>query len=157
MSDQQRPQVERLVSVHPALHPSNTNIPVTPAAGDEGQDAYFDPRPQSPESPDRGAEMGSNTGGSSWNANSARGPANKRQGRANSPSEAAAGARTGEDLLRRLSLGGPHPQQPDLADVDPRAAHPSLNLSGNVISATFCVPYSIAHAPGCEWVLSDCR
>jgi trehalose 6-phosphate synthase/phosphatase len=36
----------------------------------------------------------------------------------------------------------------NLADVDPRAAHPELNLSGRLISATFAVPYNIAYAPG---------
>ncbi|KAG9537841.1 hypothetical protein KCU77_g23361, partial [Aureobasidium melanogenum] len=40
----------------------------------------------------------------------------------------------GEDVLRRLSLKG-HQQSTDQADVDPKAAHPSLNLSGQVISA----------------------
>src|SRR5215469_9791532 len=57
-----------------------------------------------------------------------------------SPSEASASAKTGRELLRRLSLQ-------DRADLDPRAVHPSLNLSGSIISATFCVPYDVGFAP----------
>jgi trehalose 6-phosphate synthase/phosphatase len=54
----------------------------------------------------------------------------------------------GEALLRRLSL------KPDAnsSDFDPHAAHPSLGLSGNVISAAFCVPYKIGYTTTGEWV-----
>lgn len=43
----------------------------------------------------------------------------------------------------------------DLADKDPRAAHPSLNLSGRVISATFAVPYKLGYSPGKDWHLEQ--
>ncbi|KAG9687786.1 glycosyltransferase family 20 protein, partial [Aureobasidium melanogenum] len=62
----------------------------------------------------------------------------------------------GEDVLRRLSLKG-HQQSTDQADVDPKAAHPSLNLSGQVISAFFTVPYKIGFAAGSEWELQNRR
>lgn len=65
-----------------------------------------------------------------------------------SPSEAVAGAPTGQELLRRLSLG---PDKHDLADLDPCAAHPNLHLSGSIISVTFCIPYDIGFAPDIEW------
>ncbi|KAK4545038.1 hypothetical protein LTR36_003589 [Oleoguttula mirabilis] len=44
-------------------------------------------------------------------------------------------------------------EHPDLADVDPRSAHPNLHLSGHVISATFCVPYKLGYTPGADWEL----
>ncbi|KAF1356607.1 alpha,alpha-trehalose-phosphate synthase-like protein subunit Tps2 [Delphinella strobiligena] len=154
---EQRPQVERLISINPALHPSNTEIPVTPAGDEEGNSAYFDPRPQQERSPSPSRDGSSGTPGAYWNANTPKGNLDRHQGRPTSPSEAAAGARNGEDLLRRLSLNGQRSKQPDLAEVDPRAAHPSLNLSGQVISATFCVPYNIAYAPDCEWELASRR
>jgi trehalose 6-phosphate synthase/phosphatase len=52
------------------------------------------------------------------------------------------------ELLRRLNL---NPDKQDLADQDPRAAHPNLHLSGSIISATFCLPYDIGFAPDLEW------
>lgn len=39
-----------------------------------------------------------------------------------------------------------------LTDVDPKAAFPSLALTGSVISATFCVPYSLEYRKGSDWV-----
>jgi trehalose 6-phosphate synthase/phosphatase len=69
---------------------------------------------------------------------------------AQSPSEAAAGAKSGHDILRRMSLVGSW--QDSLSDIDPQAAHPSLSLSGSVISATFCIPYSLHFRKGFDWV-----
>lgn len=140
---EQRPNIERLISVNPALHESNTNIPVTPAGDESGRSAYFEPTRDSP-SPTWNPK--STSSAPYWNANTPRGHGDKRQGPSDSD------AQNGEELLRRLSLTGQRSQQPDPVDVDPRAAHPSLNLSGHVISATFCVPYDIAHSAGNEWV-----
>lgn len=39
-----------------------------------------------------------------------------------------------------------------LTDIDPRAAFPSLDLTGSVISAAFCVPYSLEYRKGSDWV-----
>jgi trehalose 6-phosphate synthase/phosphatase len=44
-----------------------------------------------------------------------------------------------------------------LADVDPRAANPSLGLSGGVISATFCIPHSLQLRSGADWVSNSGR
>jgi len=55
-----------------------------------------------------------------------------------SPAEVAAGARNGEDLIRRVSL----------SRVDPKAAYPQLDLSGRVISACFAIPYSVSFNAG---------
>jgi trehalose 6-phosphate synthase/phosphatase len=90
--------------------------------------------------------------GPSWNPNSYFEP--KADDRASSPTEAAAGARSGEELLRRLSLIPDPTFRHDLADVDPRAAHPGLNLSGRIISATFVIPYNLGYAAGNDWELN---
>lgn len=68
------------------------------------------------------------------------------------PAEAAGGATSGVELLRRLSLvGGMSPISPE---VDPRTAHPGLHLSGRIISAAFCIPYKLGYRSGSDWVLS---
>jgi len=72
-----------------------------------------------------------------------------------SPVEAAKGARSGQELLRRLSLVDSPSAEPWTAD--PRTTYPGLHLSGNVISATFCIPYEVGHKPGGEWELSPRR
>ena len=87
-----------------------------------------------------------------WNANYIAPTKSTKGRRPSSPTEVAAGARSPEELLRRLSLAVQRPRQQSVTDVDPRLAHPGLSLSGNVISATFCVPYKINYAPDGEWV-----
>ncbi|KAF2195314.1 glycosyltransferase family 20 protein [Zopfia rhizophila CBS 207.26] len=139
---------------HPALEPAVTSIPVTPGVHMAGHSAYIEPKGTShnttlPFDPDNV------TPGPQWNANSYFAP--RDNGRPSSPTEAAAGARSGEELLRRLSLVPDPSVKQDLADVDPRAAHPGLNLSGRVISATFCVPYNIGFSPGFDWELKSRR
>jgi trehalose 6-phosphate synthase/phosphatase len=60
---------------------------------------------------------------------------------------------SGQDLLRRLSLtGDASPMSPEL---DPRAQHPGLKLSGRLISAAFCIPYKLYHQAGSDWVRGD--
>jgi trehalose 6-phosphate synthase/phosphatase len=141
---------------HPALQPAITDVPVTPGVHLSGHSAYTDPTngqhdTNLPFDPDKTSP------GPSWSANSYFSP--KQEDRAASPTEAAAGAKSGEELLRRLS-GVQDPSasyKQDLADVDPRAAHPELNLSGRVISATFTVPYNVAYAPGQDFDLNPRR
>ncbi|KAK4990367.1 threalose-6-phosphate phosphatase [Elasticomyces elasticus] len=135
-----RLEAQRLQSLHPALHSSNANAAATLGIHPTGRSSY--PESKREESPDDSAESGPQ-----WNANSF------------SPSELAAGSRSPDELLRRLSLALPEkPKHPrDLADVDPRAAHPELNLSGHVISATICIPYSVGFNPGVEWELKSRR
>ncbi|KAJ4303396.1 threalose-6-phosphate phosphatase [Kalmusia sp. IMI 367209] len=135
---------------HPALQPAVTDVPVTPGVHLSGHSAYTEPR-NSKQNTSLPFDPDTATPGPSWSANSYFSP---REGdRAASPTEAAAGAKSGEELLRRLSAVPDPSFKQDLADVDPRAAHPDLNLSGRVISATFAVPYSLAYAPGQDWEL----
>jgi trehalose 6-phosphate synthase/phosphatase len=108
-------------SDHPALHPSITNVPVTPGVHLTGASAYIDPN--TTDSEDKA------TPGASGNANSYF--ADKQP--------AVKGATQNEA------------GKPDLADVDPRAAYPELNLSGRLISATFAVPYNIGYSKGNDW------
>src|SRR2546423_14196237 len=73
-----------------------------------------------------------------WNANSYFAPRQPcsptSTERADSPTEVAKGARSGAELLRRLSLVN-SVKQPENVDIDPHTAYPGLRLSGNVISA----------------------
>lgn len=72
-----------------------------------------------------------------------------------SPVEIAKGARSGRELLRRLSLVDSYGTES--MDIDPRTAHPGLRLSGNIISATFAIPFQLAHDPKGGWDLTSRR
>ena len=61
--------------------------------------------------------------------------------------EDANGAHPGQD-----GQTGQHSQDADVVEIDPRTAHPGLHLSGNVISATFTIPYKIGYNAGADWV-----
>ena len=141
---------------HPALQPAVTNVPVTPGVHLSGHSAYTNPTdgPQDSELPFDPEKV---SPGPSWSANSYFSP--KHEDRAATSTEAAAGAKTGEELEQKLkgAQDDSAPNKHDLADVDPRAAHPELNLSGRVISATFTVPYNIAYAPGQDFEMTPRR
>ena len=124
---------------NPVLNPENTSIPVT--LGVYHADADANAAGQEPKDISNDSKL--------WNINPHLVPRAKVA--PESPSEAAAGARTGEELLRRLSLGPESYRKQDLANPDPRAGHPNLHLSGSIISAAFCVPYDIGFAPDVEW------
>jgi trehalose 6-phosphate synthase/phosphatase len=51
--------------------------------------------------------------------------------------------------LRRQSLIS---QTGAATEADPRQAHPNLNLSGRIISASFVVPFNISYHDNGEWV-----
>lgn len=73
--------------------------------------------------------------------------------------EVSAGADSPQDLLRRLSLveqAPPGPSQPSTTAADPQTSRSDLGLSGNVISATFCVPYKIGFDNG-DWIVDPRR
>jgi trehalose 6-phosphate synthase/phosphatase len=124
-------------SGHPGLRPSLIKVPVTPGIG---LGEY---------------NSGSTTGEPSYFAHDI---ANVRESMAQSPSDAASGAKSHHDILRRMSLSSPRLQRKDsVADVDPRAANPSLSLSGGVISATFCIPHSLQLRTGADWVSNSGR
>jgi trehalose 6-phosphate synthase/phosphatase len=71
-----------------------------------------------------------------------------------SPTQAAAGARTSEELLRRLSLptGGGGAVVRNVKNYNPRSRHSALNLTGRIISATFVLPFSLKFSEGGNWV-----
>jgi trehalose 6-phosphate synthase/phosphatase len=69
-----------------------------------------------------------------------------------SPADAASGAMSGPELLRRLSLVGGAHLTPATPVIDPRADHPGLQLTGRIISASLCIPYKVAHQAGADWV-----
>ena len=117
--------------VHPALHPSITNVPVTPA---------FVATPEQIDQPERHPQRNSNC------YFAARG----HDVPLNSPTKFASGAKTPAELLRRLSLVDD--DRPTTPEVDPKALHPGLGLSGGLISAAFCIPHSLGFESGKDWV-----
>ena len=122
---------QRQESLHPGLHPSLTNIPVTPGIT---LGAY--------------ASEGSGESQSYFTHNINQ----LRETMAQSPSDAAAGAKSNQEILRRMSLTAGLKRQDSLSEIDPRAANPSLGLSGGIISATFCIPHSLQYRKGADWV-----
>ena len=129
---------------HPVLKPSGLNTAVTPGVTASGASAYDDHN--APE----------------WNANSYFAPKLTNTAISEEPNEmhdpvatAAKGARTPAELLRRMSLIS-HLRSESF-DSDPREQHPSLDLTGNVISACFCVPYKVGFSNSGEWRLQSRR
>ncbi|KAE8144874.1 putative alpha,alpha-trehalose-phosphate synthase subunit Tps2 [Aspergillus avenaceus] len=65
------------------------------------------------------------------------------------PAQAVKNARSGLELLRRLSLR----EMPQVLEADLRQQHPGLHLSGRIISAAFCIPYKVYHRADANWEL----
>ena len=61
------------------------------------------------------------------------------------PVESAAGASDKVGQLRGL-------KPVRVVDTDPKTAHPTLSLSGRIISATFVIPFNVGFMSGAEWV-----
>jgi trehalose 6-phosphate synthase/phosphatase len=118
-------------SVHPGLRPSLTKVPVTP-----------------------GISLGEYNSRTPLDEPSyfSHDISKLRNSMAQSPSDAASGAKSHHDILRRMSLTSGLQRRESLADIDPRADNPSLGLSGGVISATFCIPHSLQYRKGADWV-----
>jgi trehalose 6-phosphate synthase/phosphatase len=126
---------ERQESMHPGMRPDVVNVPVTPGIHLSTYDS----------------EHGSGASQSYFSKDVSK----LRESMAQSPSEAAAGAASGHDILRRMSLTGNRQRKDSLSNIDPRVANPSLSLSGSVISATFCIPHSLQYRKGSDWVSSS--
>lgn len=73
---------------------------------------------------------------------------------ASSAAEATKGAMSHQEVLRRLSLSS-RGRRESISDI--QSAVPDLQLSGNIISATFTLPYSIQYRAGGEWDLGARR
>jgi hypothetical protein len=71
---------------------------------------------------------------------------------AQSPADAAVGAESNTESLRQISLATSSQKPGSLPEIDPRIAYPAMNLSGCIISATFCIPHSVAYRKGGDWV-----
>ncbi|KAK1059027.1 threalose-6-phosphate phosphatase [Friedmanniomyces endolithicus] len=153
-----QPSGQQDTPINPATDEANTSVPVTPGIEDADYNSANDPFSKAfdeKEPPQTG--WSSATAGPQWNANLTNNPDEGPKGRRpSSPGKVASGA-SGDELLDHLSQAGQGTEHPQLVDVDPRAAHPALNLSGHVISATFTVPYSISYNPGADWELHPRR
>jgi trehalose 6-phosphate synthase/phosphatase len=152
-TSQDSPELVDDDTTHPALQPSVTNVPVTPGVHLTGHSAYFEQKKE--ENTKLPFDPETVTPGPQWSANSYF--SNHEGKRAGSPTEAAAGATSREEVEQKMSVIPDPASKQDLADFDPRAAHPELNLSGRVISATFAVPYNIGYTPGKDWQLNPRR
>jgi trehalose 6-phosphate synthase/phosphatase len=148
------PGLESRESSHPALHPDVTNVPVTPGVHLSGKTAYFD-EGEAKDEHKLPFDPETATPGPSWSANSYF--ANQQREESGAQTEKGAGAQTEEDLGKKTSDIPDPASKHDLVDVDPRAAHPGLNLSGRIISATFAIPYSIGYSKGNDWELDPRR
>lgn len=146
MSSNDWPSAARQETENPALGEADISIPGTRTVSNEnhvspGTGSHIARNPPQHVLESIGADASAEYGHSSRNTGQSHSGA----------SEAAAGAWNGEELLRRLSLTG-QSSRIDAELIDPRNAHPSLGLSGNVISASFCVPYKVGYTTTGEWV-----
>lgn len=135
-----RPEsLKRQISRHPALSPSVTNIPVTPGIhlGAYEKNKVDD---KSIEIEEEGYFLHG---------------FNHSSNMANSPSDAIDGKLSNQEVLQRLSLSTGRERQGSISDLDPRAAHPSLGLTGGIISATFCIQQSLMYRKGSDWTWSQ--
>jgi trehalose 6-phosphate synthase/phosphatase len=109
--------------------------PVTPGVNKDGTSAYTEAKEV--EQPTEDAESYFNEA---------------QKASPDSPTQAAAGARTSEELLRRLSLPPGGAIVREVKSYNPRSRYSSLNLSGRIISATFVLPFSLKLSEGGNWV-----
>jgi trehalose 6-phosphate synthase/phosphatase len=134
--------------------------------GSEQQNQALNPMISNDAVPSRvtapGASVSDNRESPQWNANSYFAPKIGDTTITAEPFEmddpvatAAKGAETPAELLRRMSLIG-HSRSESF-DFDPREHYPSLDLSGKVISATFCIPYQVGFGANGEWDLQSRR
>ncbi|KAI8235702.1 Trehalose-phosphatase [Colletotrichum sp. SAR 10_86] len=64
------------------------------------------------------------------------------------------GTTTGKDILKRMTLAAMGRRE-SLSQI--RASNPDLQLSGNIISATFNIPHSLKYRKGSDWELKPRR
>ena len=113
MSDDKKPSrpsaPPRQITVNPVLDEEHTSVPVTPVL-ESASDDQFGGRPPSFE---RLAEINASQNDGNGGAQT-------------EPTHAGSDVKSSEELLRRFSLSSERSKKNDLADVDPRAAHPNL-------------------------------
>jgi trehalose 6-phosphate synthase/phosphatase len=124
--------LERQESGHSGHRPSLMNVPLTPGIH---LGEY--------------ASEGSTAGSISYFSHDI---SKLRNQMAQSPSDATSGAKFDCETLHRMSLASGLQRRDSLADIDPRAADPSLGLSGGIISANFCIQHSLQYRKGADWV-----
>lgn len=135
MSGDERPRAERQ-NTHPALSDAMFGVPVTPSISNEDKFPSFHHIHLPQEQPQHVLE-----------SIGAQGAPEYGNGNGNDSDWTP----YGESLLRRLSLAAAG-QKSEAQNFDPRASHPDLELSGNIISAAFCLPYIIGYTSTGEWV-----
>lgn len=104
-------------------------VPVTPGVQTTGQSAYFEARPSTAGSDKLPFDPENATPGPAWNSNTYQ---------TDSPAQSVAGKKA--ELFASV-----------------KEQHEKLQLSGNIISVNFNVPYNIAFSPGSDWVRAHGR
>lgn len=133
-------------------HLESKAVPVTPGVHTAGHSAYFEQEQEDGEPDQDHFHEDDASPGPNWNANNYHVPKSDDAPPASS-GLAATDAKSAEAVLRKLTMAASGDSgKKELSDIDPRAAHPQLGLSGHIISATFVVPYNISFAPEKEWV-----
>lgn len=122
-------------SGHPALQAAVVDTPVTPGIGL----GSYDSTPESTASPPAASFFAEELA---------------RRDKPGSAGHTGPGVESNQEILRRISLSGIPRRRDSLDEIDPRAANPSLGLSGGIISATICIPHSLQYTKGSEWVRS---
>lgn len=136
-------------------HLVSNAVPVTPGVHTAGHSAYFEQKREEGEPDQEEFHDDDASPGPNWNANNYHVPKTD-DGTPVSPGLAATDAKTAQEAIRKLTMAASGDSgKKELSDVDPRAAHPQLGLSGHIISATFVVPYNISFSPGKDWVSSE--
>ncbi|KAK3314186.1 glycosyltransferase family 20 protein [Apodospora peruviana] len=156
-SQQQQPATARPMvpertesSLPPHFRESVINVPVTPGIGLQ----TYDSEQESTPTPGAGRRTDSPGYFSKRDVDHALAaspaPVNKGQ---SAQGQIEAGADAGKDFLKRLSRAAMG--KDSLAEL--RAKNPNLELSGNIISATFTIPHGIRYRKGADWELKPRR
>ncbi|KAK9418235.1 hypothetical protein SUNI508_08196 [Seiridium unicorne] len=142
---------------------SITNIPVTPGIhlstyhSLSSNHSPASPKPESPNYFSREPEKADRRPRKISNAPQVQSPTEVTPNpdiRASSPTEASKGAMSHQEVLRRMSLSS-RGRRESISDI--KAAVPDLALSGNIISTTFTLPYSVKYRSTGDWDLGSRR
>lgn len=119
-------------SLHPGLKPEITAVPVTPGLELGGYEPISGtPRPSSGYFPSASPTEIENS------------PASK---------DTAPKVSSEAGASRTANASAEVPRGSSMSEIDQVSANPSLGLSGGVISATFCIPYSLEYQKSANWV-----
>lgn len=127
LSDNSQPIIESPDFIYPARHSSVVTVPVTPGSHSKPASSLAVPC-------------------------SANDIANTPESTSDYQAEATPSVQSDLEILQGINLKERRAGSKSIGNLDPKAANPSLGLSGRIISAAFCIPYLLQHREGQEWV-----